>query len=48
MIITIFTYYRLVKHIITKKNIMAKLVNSLGSSTSPLSRAALDKFRVVS
>ena len=38
----------MLKHVVTKKNIMAKLVNNLANSNATLSKAALDKFRVVS
>jgi hypothetical protein len=41
-------FVSLLQHVITRKNIMAKLVNNLASPSSPASIAALDKFRVVS
>jgi len=36
-----------VKNVVTKKNIMAKLVNKLAEPSSPLTKVALDKFRVL-
>jgi cystathionine beta-synthase len=37
----------LLKHVVTKKNIMAKLVNNLAKPNSVLTKASLDKFRVL-